>query len=140
MRRSGLLPLTTFQFFGPRACPFAFLGTFCFLLFEYALLKTNVTAFLDQTPVPAENVRARILILATHVCVYTHVHTHESQTHTPCSVTATTLFRPARILSAPLLDADVHVGERANLASTNRRGVRRSHVDYLAGRLYKHSA
>ena len=53
---SGLLPLSTFQFFGMRACVLAFGIAFIFLLSMYLALKEGFTDFLDNAPVPLEYV------------------------------------------------------------------------------------
>ena len=57
---SGVVPLSTLQFFGLRACAFAFLCAFGYLLFLYALLKAEVSFFIDTTPQPLELVSSKL--------------------------------------------------------------------------------
>ena len=52
----GLLPLSTFQFFGFRACVFMFVGVYCCVLLVYSLLSAGITGFIDNSPLPNENV------------------------------------------------------------------------------------
>ena len=62
----GILPLSTFQFFGFRACAFAFVFAYGYLLALYGLLKADFSAFLDDSPQVLENVRK------SHICMHAY--------------------------------------------------------------------